>query len=165
MKTLHCTLDDLLEVREGEGTGAARRHLEACDACRAELDRLHQRVAALKALPALRPPRDRWPVVRDMVRAQAMLLDALGIGDRRAAADAADAARGRRTVLPWRSDHGQLALATVTSGTCGRRPCQRFAMNSPQQRLLAGTHGISAGPSARDSAMTNSVHGATARKC
>ena len=93
------------------------------------------------------------------------LLDALGIGDRRAAADAADAARGRRTVLPWRSDHGQLALATVTSGTCGRRPCQRFAMNSPQQRLLAGTHGISAGPSARDSAMTNSVHGATARKC
>lgn len=68
MKTLHCTLEDLLAIRDGEGSGAARQHLEGCDRCRAELDRLHQRVAALKALPALRPPRDRWPVVRDMLR-------------------------------------------------------------------------------------------------
>ena len=65
MKTLLCSLEDLLAIRDGEGSGAARLHLEACDRCRAELDRLHQRVAALKALPALRPPRDRWPVVRD----------------------------------------------------------------------------------------------------
>jgi hypothetical protein len=69
MKTLHCTLEDLLAMRDGEGSSAARRHAEECGACRAELDRVHQRVAALKALPALRPPRDRWPIVRATVDA------------------------------------------------------------------------------------------------
>ena len=41
----------------------ARAHLSQCDACAAELDRLHQRVARLKALPALRPPRNHWPAL------------------------------------------------------------------------------------------------------
>jgi hypothetical protein len=70
MKTLHCTVEDLLALRDGEGSSAARQHLDGCDTCRGELDRLHQRVAALKALSALRPPRDRWPVVRGMVGAE-----------------------------------------------------------------------------------------------
>ena len=61
----HCTMAELLEVRDGQGTAAARNHIEECAACRAELERVHQRVAALKALPSLRPPRDRWPVVRE----------------------------------------------------------------------------------------------------
>ncbi len=61
---MHCTMDDLVAVRDGEGSVWARRHLEDCAACRAELDALYQRVAQLKALPALRPPRDRWDVVR-----------------------------------------------------------------------------------------------------
>ena len=61
---MHCTMDDLVAVRDGEGSTWARRHLEDCAACRAELDALYQRVAQLKALPALRPPRDRWDVVR-----------------------------------------------------------------------------------------------------
>lgn len=69
MRAQHCSMRDLLALRDAEGSNAARRHLEGCDACRAELERLHQRVAALKALPALRPPRDRWPVVRAMVGA------------------------------------------------------------------------------------------------
>lgn len=61
----HLTLQELLEVRDGAGTAAGRAHVTSCDACRAELDRLSQRAAALRALPALRPPRDRWPVVRE----------------------------------------------------------------------------------------------------
>ena len=61
---MHCTMDDLVAVRDGEGSTWARRHLEDCAACRADLDALYQRVAQLKALPALRPPRDRWDVVR-----------------------------------------------------------------------------------------------------
>jgi hypothetical protein len=48
----------------------ARKHIEACAACRAELEALYQRVAQLKALPAHRPSRDRWPVVRDVVRGE-----------------------------------------------------------------------------------------------
>ncbi len=63
----HLTLEQLLDLREpglAPGTATARLHLEGCPECRRELDRLHQRAARLRALPALRPARDRWPVVR-----------------------------------------------------------------------------------------------------
>jgi hypothetical protein len=61
-------MDDLLALRAGEASVWARRHVEDCAACRTELEGLYQRVAQLKALPALRPPRDRWSVVRDAAR-------------------------------------------------------------------------------------------------
>src|SRR2546423_14336030 len=64
---MHCTMDDLLALKAGEASGWARKHVETCAACRAELEALYQRVAQLKALPALRAPRDRWPAVRDAV--------------------------------------------------------------------------------------------------
>ncbi len=67
---MHCTMDDLLALRDGEGSVWARKHREDCAACRAELEAVYQRVAQLKALPALRPARDRWPSVRDVVLAE-----------------------------------------------------------------------------------------------
>ena len=67
---MHCTIDDLLAFKENEASGWARQHLETCPACRAELEALYQRIAALKALPVRRPARDRWPAVRDTLRAQ-----------------------------------------------------------------------------------------------
>ena len=67
---MHCTMDDLLALRAGEGTTWARRHLEGCAVCRAEVEALYQRVAQLKALPARRPARDRWPAVREAVLAE-----------------------------------------------------------------------------------------------
>lgn len=65
----HCTVDDLLALQDGEGSVWARQHVEACGACRAERDALYQRVAQLKALPTRRPPRDRWPIVREAILA------------------------------------------------------------------------------------------------
>lgn len=65
---IHCTMDELTAVRDGEGSPGALRHLDNCQACRDELDRLHQRVAALKALPPARPPRDRWPLIRQQIQ-------------------------------------------------------------------------------------------------
>jgi hypothetical protein len=62
-------MEDLLALRAGEASVWARRHSETCAVCRAELEALYQRVAQLKALPALRPARDRWPAVRDALRA------------------------------------------------------------------------------------------------
>jgi len=62
-------MDDLLALRAGEGSVWARGHADGCAACRAELEALYQRVAQLKALPARRPARDRWPVVRDALLA------------------------------------------------------------------------------------------------
>jgi hypothetical protein len=57
-------MDALVGLREPgtePGQAAAREHLNQCAHCQAELQRLHQRVARLKALPTLRPSRDRWP--------------------------------------------------------------------------------------------------------
>lgn len=67
---MHCTMDDLGALRAGEASVWARQHIAACAACQAELEGLYQRVAQLKALPALRPARDRWPAVRALVRAE-----------------------------------------------------------------------------------------------
>jgi len=66
---MHCTMDDLLALRANEGSVWARQHLEACPLCRGELEAVYQRVAQLKALPSLRPARDRWPVIRARVAA------------------------------------------------------------------------------------------------
>jgi len=63
----HCSIQELLEVRNGEGTVGAKIHVDECEECRNELDRLHQRVAALRAMPNLNAPRDRWPLVRQRI--------------------------------------------------------------------------------------------------
>lgn len=63
----HLSMEALVSLREPgsePGHAAAREHLNQCDHCQAELQRLHQRVARLKALPTLRPTRDRWPETR-----------------------------------------------------------------------------------------------------
>lgn len=67
---MHCTMDDLLALRAGEGSVWARGHAAACAACRGELEGLYQRVAQLKALSARHPARDRWPAIRDAVLAE-----------------------------------------------------------------------------------------------
>ena len=69
----HLSTEALLGVREPgaePGDAAAREHLEACALCQAEFDRLHQRIARLKALPPLRPRRDLWPAVAARLRAE-----------------------------------------------------------------------------------------------
>ena len=63
----HCSIQELLEVRNGEGSVGAKIHVDECEECRNELDRLHQRVAALRAMPNLNAPRDRWPLVRQRI--------------------------------------------------------------------------------------------------
>ncbi len=62
----HLTMEQLVALRDGAsepGTAAAREHIEGCAHCGAELDRLHQRIARLRALPTLRPSRDLWPQI------------------------------------------------------------------------------------------------------
>ncbi len=67
----HLTIEALVALREPgaePGDATAREHLLTCPACQAEFERLHQRVARLKALPALRPARDQWSGVAGRVR-------------------------------------------------------------------------------------------------
>jgi len=90
---MHCTMEDLGALQAGEASVWARRHITTCATCRAELEGLYQRIAQLKALPALRPPRDRWPAVKSALRAQR--------------------SRRRRT---WGTWTGSLALAATIAG-------------------------------------------------
>ncbi|HYX81266.1 MAG TPA: hypothetical protein VE714_02665 [Gemmatimonadales bacterium] len=92
-------MDDLGALRAGEGSVWARRHITTCTACRAELDALYQRVAQLKALPTLRPPRDRWPAVRAVLHAER--------------------SRRRRT---WGTWIGSLVLAAMIAGILLLKP-------------------------------------------
>jgi hypothetical protein len=69
----HLSIETLVALRDSgsePGDAAAREHLESCPLCRTEFERLHQRVARLKALPALRPSRERWSAVLGRVRAE-----------------------------------------------------------------------------------------------
>ena len=69
----HLTIDTLVSLREPgtePGHAAALEHLNRCPHCQTEMQRLHQRVARLKALPTLRPGRDRWPETRARFKAE-----------------------------------------------------------------------------------------------
>ncbi len=64
----HLETEELLGLRDGEGTTFARTHVEACEFCRRELERLYEVRARLRALPALEPPRDGWARVASTLR-------------------------------------------------------------------------------------------------
>ena len=66
---IHCTMEDLVGLKGGEGSAWSRRHLGECPVCQKEFESLHQRVAQLRALPTLNSPRDRWSVIRAQVAA------------------------------------------------------------------------------------------------
>jgi hypothetical protein len=69
----HLTMEQLLALREPglePGVQGWRDHAAACDLCQAELTRLDQRVARLRALPALQPARNRFTEVRAGARAE-----------------------------------------------------------------------------------------------
>lgn len=67
-ETRHATTEELLALRDGEGSAWSREHVAACAGCAGELYRLEQIRARLKALPALAPARDRWPVIAAAAR-------------------------------------------------------------------------------------------------
>lgn len=66
--TTHLSMEQLLAVRDGDRSepvlAEAHRHLTACAPCQAELDRLHQRTARLKALAMMSPAHDHFPAVK-----------------------------------------------------------------------------------------------------
>lgn len=69
----HLTMEQLLAIREPgaePGVQAWRDHAARCDVCQAELDRLDQRSARLRALPTLRPSRDHFQTIRLKARAE-----------------------------------------------------------------------------------------------
>jgi anti-sigma factor RsiW len=100
-------MEDLGALQAGEASVWARRHITTCAACQAELEGMYQRIAQLKALPALRPPRDRWPAVKSALRAQR--------------------SRRRRT---WGTWTGSLALAATIAGILLIQPAATGTLNA-----------------------------------
>lgn len=69
----HLSSEQLLALREPglePGVAGLRSHLEQCPTCQAEEAKLEQRANRLRALPALRPARDRWPALERKLRAE-----------------------------------------------------------------------------------------------
>jgi hypothetical protein len=65
----HLVMEELLALRDGEGPRSARSHLEGCETCREQLERLYRVRAELRALPGFVPPRSLWPrVVQELSR-------------------------------------------------------------------------------------------------
>jgi ferric-dicitrate binding protein FerR (iron transport regulator) len=104
---MHCTMDDLGALQAGEASVWARRHITTCEICQQELEELYQRVAQLKALPALRPPRDRWPAVQSVLRAER--------------------SRKRRT---WGAWGGSLALAATIAAVMLIQPSNQTVLHA-----------------------------------
>lgn len=136
----HLTIEQLVALREPgaePGTQAAREHLEACDVCRAEFDRLYQRVARLKALPALRPTRDRWPAVRARFEAERRTrrLRRFGLAGLVAAASIAAAVATRSVDRPLPA-----ATTAELSETMARSRALEAAIDQyhPETRVLDG---------------------------
>jgi len=64
----HGTTEELLALRDGEGAARVKAHVAECVGCAAELYRLEQVRARLRALPGFSAPRDRWAVVAERAR-------------------------------------------------------------------------------------------------
>jgi hypothetical protein len=62
--TVHLKTEDLLDVRDGEGTAEAEAHARSCSRCSEEIEALRDVAESLRSLPALQPESDRWPQVR-----------------------------------------------------------------------------------------------------
>ncbi len=140
----HLSMEALLALREPgvePGTAAAREHVNQCPQCQAEVDRLHQRVARLKALTPLSPGRDRWPETAARFRAarRERRNRMLGFAGLAAAASVAV------VVSVGRLPHATLANAEQLTQAMQRSQALENALSAynPEGRMLDGrTAGI-----------------------
>ncbi len=77
---MHLTMEELLDVRDGEARPEAAFHAASCPECAAEVERLREMAAALRSLPAVRPERDAWPRVRRALELRSWRRRVLAVG-------------------------------------------------------------------------------------
>lgn len=64
---MHPNMDDLLALRDGDGSAETVRHVEQCPQCSAAVEDLRSTANALRELPRLGSERDHWPEIRRRV--------------------------------------------------------------------------------------------------
>ena len=137
----HLTMDALIALRDDDrsepGTGSAMQHLAACLACQAELHRLHQRTARLRALPLLAPNRNAFQVVQQRIVAERRHRRSRTIGTLGLAAAAAliIAVIGRDLVHPARLDAEQQLQTEITTS---QQLEQTLHAWNPDERVMDG---------------------------
>ncbi|MES2123525.1 MAG: hypothetical protein V4503_02435 [Gemmatimonadota bacterium] len=121
MSTGHLSMEQLIAVRDGDRSepsyATAHQHITGCSHCLAELDRLHQVRARLRALPTMAPARSQFSVVRGRVisdRKQTRLR-ALAVVGLTAAAAMLIATIGHDLIQPTRLDAEQQIATAMTS--------------------------------------------------
>lgn len=137
----HLSMEQLIAVRDGDRSEAlfadAHRHIEACVQCAAELHRLHQRTARLRALPTLVPDSNHYPAVRHRVlaeRRQSRLKVGAWIG-LAAAASLLISVVGGDLLAPKRLDAEQQLASAMTSSQQLERALIRI---NPDERVIDG---------------------------
>jgi hypothetical protein len=140
----HLSMEQLLELREDgfePGQAGLRAHVETCARCAAELDRLHQRVARLKALPTLRPRRDLWAAVDARRRAELRarrLRRSAGIG-LAAAASLVGFLAFRPMLMPDRASDGGVTEAAIAEARAQSASLQQaLEAYNPDARVING---------------------------
>lgn len=133
----HLRMDQLLALRDAgsePGSAEAGSHIAECAACAAELERLHQRVARMRALPGLRPPRDRFSEVALLVRGERRQarLRRLGVGAMALAASMALVVIGRDVFTPDVARASDQLTATMAESAALEQALQALR---PDQRV------------------------------
>ena len=133
----HLRMDQLLALRDAgsePGSAEARLHVAQCAECAAELERLHQRVARMRALPALRPSRDRFAEVAERVRGERRQarLRRLGVGALALAASLVLFVIGRDVLTPGVARASDQLTATMAESAALEQALQALR---PDQRV------------------------------
>jgi hypothetical protein len=118
-------MEQLLALREPglePGVQAWRDHAMACELCRAELDRMDQRVARLRALPTLAPARNRFAEIR--------------------ARAAADRRRRRMVVASLGGLAATVALAVVLAPESAAAPAPTLAEQQELADIIARSQSL-----------------------
>jgi hypothetical protein len=140
----HLSMEQLLSLREPAsepGQLTLREHVSSCPSCSAELDRLHQRTAHLKALPVLRPARDMWAPVaarrQAELRARRLRRGSL-VGLAAAASIAVIALVGPR-LLPRLANDGGVTAAAIQDAQAQSATLERVLdAYNPNGRVING---------------------------
>ncbi|MFI5280284.1 MAG: hypothetical protein ACHQU1_07305 [Gemmatimonadales bacterium] len=136
MMDRHTTIEELLAVRDGEGTAWAKDHAATCAACAGELFRLEQVRAQMKALPVLTPPRDRWTRIAVAVKDERRARRVRGVTGLMAAAGLA--ALVLIAVRPAGGDKASEAAALDRAMARSQALEQTLNALSPETRALTG---------------------------
>jgi hypothetical protein len=138
--TAHLTMAQLIALRDDDrsepGLAAGLEHFATCLHCQSELERLHQRTARLRALPALAPDSNEFPAVqqRITVARQRRTRAAASIG-LAAAATLMFTLIGRDLVHPRRLDAEQMLQSEMSQS---QRLEQALHQWNPDQRVIDG---------------------------